>query len=217
MQRWIEEILGVATFTLCVGTKGSLCKTSFNGLAGVFLWVVYLAMSDSVSLLALTQSSESLMLPCLTEVEDSCLLVGKWKAVEVVLVPALKVVVPGNAPPIVTLILEVASMLVVLGMHSIDVDVVFINSRSSLCKHDTLTTAVLAGFLLFSVTSVLVVPGIHGTDVVLLSSCSSLCKSDALHAAALVDFLILVDGGGCALFQSCFLSVSSFNTLGLSL
>ena len=191
-----EEVLGVATFTLCVGTKGSLCKTSFNGLAGVFLCVVYLAMSDSVSLLALTQSSQSLMLPCLTKVGGSCVLAGIWKVVEVVLVPALKIVEPGNVPLIVTIIFEVASMLVVLGVHG--VDVVFISSHSSLGKHDALPAAVLAGFLLFGVTSVIIVPGVHGADVVLLSSHSSLGKSDALPTAVLARFLLLVDGDGHA-------------------
>ena len=205
-----EEVLGVATFTLCVGTKGSICKSIFNGLAGVFLCMVYLAKSDSVSLLALTQSSRSLMLPCLTEVGDSCLLIGIWKAVMVVLVLAHEVVVPGNAPPIVTFIFEVASMLVVLDMHG--VDVVFKSLHP-----DALPTAVLAGFLLFEVMPVLIVPGIHGADVVLLSSHSSLGKSDALPTATLAGFSLLVHGDGRALSKSWFLSVSSFNTLGLSL
>ena len=144
------------------------------------------------------------MLPCLTEVGDNCLLVGIRKAVEVVLVVARKIVVPGNASPIVTLIFEVASMLVVLGVHG--VDVVVISLHSGLGKHDALPTAVLAGFLLFEVTSVLVVPGIHGADVVLLSSRSSLGKSDAL-STVLAGFLLLVDGDGHALFKSWFPSV----------
>ena len=139
------------------------------------------------------------MLPCLTEVGDSCLLIGIWKTVEVVLVLAHKVVVPGNALPIVTLIFEVDSMLMVLGVHG--VDVVFISLRSSLGKHDALPTAVLAGFWLFEVTSVLRVPGIHGADVVVLSSRSSLGKSNTLPTAVIAGFLLLLDGDGHALYK----------------
>ena len=142
-------------------------------------------------------------------------LCANWKAVEVVVVLALKVLVPGNAPLVVTLVFGVASVLVVLGMHG--ADVVFISSCSSLGKYDALPTAALACFFLFGVASVLVVPGMHGADVVLISSHSSLGKSDALPAAALAGFLLLVDGDGHALCKSWFLSVSSFNTLGLSL
>ena len=72
----------------------------------------------------------------------SCVLTGKWRAVEVV--SALQVVVPDNAPPVVTLIFGVASVLMVPGMHG--ADVVPISSHSSLGKSDALPTAVLAGF-----------------------------------------------------------------------